>query len=499
MWVLLRIVISSSVILFITLGFFGIISPMFLALSKLQFGQIFVDLSAGTAVVCSVIIIVSALFGRVYCSTLCPLGTLQDFAGALGASFKKRKYSFHRQFKLLRYLILIFVVALFVLGVPSIIGILDPYSIYVRGASRLLDRAIGFIMQVIDPLLRNWGVYSPYSQGGFHFIPVAILSAVFSLSLFRGRFFCNTLCPVGLILGCASQAPIFRPAFNDNCISCGKCEASCKSECINVAEKFIDSTRCVMCGNCSAVCPVEAMSYSGIEHKFDHEKRNSMKSIASIAFFSALTFIKEIFHETIPALSALTKRIKESDLHPQIPAGAMSWARLRDKCISCHACIKRCPSKVLEPATAKFGLNGTLKPVLNFNKGFCQYDCVECGQTCPFGAIMPIDVNEKHKIQTGVAYYNGEICVISTIHEHCGACAEHCPTGALEMISKDGNSYPIPTINSVLCVGCGACEYICPVIPEKAISVKPHAIHQTAEVLQMKDNNILEIDEGFVF
>ena len=499
-WLLLRIIISSLVILFISLGFFGIGNSVFLALSKLQFGQFFLSLSARAVVVCSIIVVFSALFGRIYCSTLCPLGALQDFAGALGSSVTKRKYSFHRNQKLLRYAVFIFVALLFVLGVPALIGILDPYSIYVRGASRLLDRTVGFTMEIIDPVLRNWGVYSSYSQGSFHFMPVAILIVIFASSFLRGRLFCNTLCPVGMILGCASQAPVFRLAFKGNCVSCGKCEAVCKAECINVQNKQIDSSRCVMCGNCATACPAGAISYSKIIHKYNNEKRASIKSIASIAFFSALPLIKNRnFLSHIPALSAYSKKIVESNLHPQIPAGAMSWARLRDRCIGCHACIKRCPSKVLEPASAKYGFNGILKPVLNFNKGFCQYDCIVCGHTCPFGAIMPIEINEKHKIQTGIAHYKKELCVITTNNERCGACAEHCPTGALEINSTGINNDPIPTINSALCVGCGACEYICPVIPQKAITVRPHAIHQTAEVLQMKDNNTLEINEGFVF
>ena len=500
MFVLFRRTISFFVLLFISLGIFGIFEPAFLYLSKLQFGQFFLDMSVKTAVLCFSILIVSFIFGRIYCSTLCPLGAFQDIAGALCKPLTGKKYTFRPQYKF-RYLILIITAVLFILGVPALIGIFDPYSIYVRGASRLLDQAIGAVMDIVTPVLKNYNIYSYYSPGNIGFLLVLPLVLIFFAAFFRGRLFCNTLCPVGIILGCVSQAQIIRPTFKENCISCGKCEAVCKSECIRVTDRLIDSSRCVMCGNCVAACPVAAMDYLKRDIKYDHEKRASIKSMVSIAFFIALPMIKaKKFLMNTPALSALSEKIAGSGQYPQIPAGAMSWARLLDKCIGCHACIKRCPSKVLEAAGVKFGLNGVLKPMLNFDKGFCQYDCIECGQACPFGAIMPIGVGEKHKIQAGIAFYDQKLCVIITKGERCGACAEHCPTGALEMkLGEEG--IIVPVIEQEFCVGCGACEYMCPIIPEKAIVIKPLAVHQTAEMLEFRDdaNIIEEKNDGFVF
>jgi len=431
---------------------------------------------------------------------LCPLGVFQDIAGALSRTLIRKKYYFHRNSKLFRYLIFVIVVSLFMLGVPALIGILDPYSIYVRGASRLLDQAIGAVTDNIAPLLKNFNIYSYYSSDNFSFPPVLILITIFFAAFFRGRLFCNTICPVGMILGCVSQAPIIRPAFKDYCISCGKCEAVCKAECISVPNKHIDSSRCVMCGNCAVSCHIAAIDFSKRGIEYNNEKRKTIKSMASMALFIALPLIaakKLLMNAT--ALSAFSEKFIKNDSHPQIPPGAMSWARLMDKCIGCHACIKRCPSKVLEPAGIQYGINGVLKPVLNFDKGFCQYDCVVCSQTCPFGAIMPIDANEKHRIQAGIASYIRELCVITTSEERCGACAEHCPTGALEMIPDEVSHIPIPTIIQKLCVGCGACEHMCPVIPQKAIYVNPLAVHQTAEILEMQDNMIEEENNDFVF
>ena len=456
-------------------------------------------MSIGTAVLCLFIILASFIFGRVYCSTLCPLGVLQDFAGALNTSLTGKKYSFHKNIRLFRYFIFILVVILFVLGVPSLVGVLDPYSIYIRGASRLFDYIIGAVMDIAAPVLKYFSIYSTYLSGSMVFAPILILLLIFTTAFFRGRLFCNTLCPVGMILGCVSRNPIIRPAFKANCISCGKCEAVCKAECIRVSDKLIELGRCVMCGNCVAACPEVALSFSRKDLIYNPERRETIKSITSITVFTALPFInKSNILMSIPALSAFSSKIKKNGLYPQIPPGAMSWARFLDKCIGCHACIKRCPSRVLESAGVKFGINGVLKPVLNFNKGFCQYDCVECGQICPFGAIMPINVDEKHRIQTGVVYYIRELCVIITEGKRCGACAEHCPTGALEMNSKDSH-HPI-LIKEELCVGCGACEYMCPVIPQKAILVKPLAIHQTAEVLKPQDfMNVEGKHDDFVF
>jgi len=236
------------------------------------------------------------------------------------------------------------------------------------------------------------------------------------------------------------------------------------------------------------------MDYSKRVIKHEREKRATIKSMASTTLFIVLSLIKskKLLTNT-PILNALSEVFVKSGLYPQTPAGAMSWARLLDKCIGCHACIKRCPSKVLESAGMKYGLNGAMKPVLNFNNGFCQYDCVMCGQICPFGAIMPINTDEKHRIQTGIAAYYRKLCVIITNGERCGACAEHCPTGALEMKPERGRGIAVPHIERSLCVGCGACEYMCPVIPQRAIVVNPLAVHQTAEMLEVLENsNIIE-------
>ena len=495
-FVFIRRVVSSFALIFFTLGFWGIANSVFLELSRLQFGQLFLDMSARTVVLCFLILLATSIYGRFYCSIICPLGIFQDFAGALSKFVIRKKYSYHKRFKLFHYLIFFLIVILFVLGIPSVMGVLDPYSIYVRGASRLID----YVTNIVAPVLSNFNVYIAYSPGDIAFPPVLILMAIFFMAFFRGRLFCNTLCPVGMILGCASQAPTLRPAFKSICVSCGKCEAVCKSECIKVSDKSIDLSRCVMCGNCAAVCPITAMDFGRKSVRYNREKREVLKSFISIALFSALPFLnnKELL-QRIPALSTLSKKVKGNDLFPQVPAGAMSWARLADKCIGCHACIKRCPSKVLKPAGIKYGIAGAPKPTLNYEESFCQYDCVECGQTCPFGAIMPISVEEKHKIQTGIARYNRKLCVIITHGARCGACAEHCPTAALEMLPDENGHDLIPTIIEKLCVGCGACESICPVIPQRAITVEPLSIHQTAEVLQMQDNIIENVNDGFVF
>lgn len=444
-YVITRRIISVAVLAFITLGLYGFGADIFLALSKMQFGP---TLGRGFGFILA--LLATIIFGRIYCSTICPLGTAQDIAA--GANFK-RKYKYHKP-NIIRYVVLAIVVIAVISGFGTLLGVADPYAIYVRAFSGALPH-------------------------------IFLIFLILAAAVFRGRFFCNTICPVGAILGCASKFSAISPRINEKCVSCGKCEKVCKCECIDLKNKTIDSSRCVMCGNCAKVCGVGAIDL--ISSQSEH-RRGFFKSLSAAAFFGALPFVPKIF---LPKSAPAGKS-------PSIPAGTLSWARFTNHCIGCGACIKRCPSKVLEHSY-KFGIKGFMKPMFNFDKGFCQYECVECGYVCPANAILPLTPVEKSKVQTGTAQCSHQKCIIITKGENCAACAEHCPTGAIMMVSKNVNQKKRPVVKKELCVGCGACEYACPVFPEKAIVVTPLAIHQAAQLIEASPETQNTEEEGFKF
>jgi len=164
---------------------------------------------------------------------------------------------------------------------------------------------------------------------------------------------------------------------------------------------------------------------------------------------------------------------------PVLPPGAINCKSFNLSCNSCHLCISRCPSKILMPAKNEFGLQSIGQPFLDFEKGYCGYDCVECISVCPTGALRKIEtITEKQQIQIGLAVYKSTLCHINNKGISCGICVRNCPTGAITM-KKNTNNLLVPFINISKCIGCGACQYYCPTSTDsKAIYVNGLEVHR---------------------
>jgi formate hydrogenlyase subunit 6/NADH:ubiquinone oxidoreductase subunit I len=181
---------------------------------------------------------------------------------------------------------------------------------------------------------------------------------------------------------------------------------------------------------------------------------------------------------------------------PIAPPGAASFDHLREKCISCHLCVSKCPSHVIKPAFLEYGPGGIMQPKLYFDRGFCNYDCIICGDVCPTGAIQPLTKEEKNHTQMGQVQFIIENCIVYYDETSCGACSEHCPTQAVRMVPYKG-VLTIPETDTSICVGCGGCEYVCPAIPFKAIYVEGLAIQNTVEIKKEKVEDVVIDDFGF--
>jgi ferredoxin len=133
----------------------------------------------------------------------------------------------------------------------------------------------------------------------------------------------------------------------------------------------------------------------------------------------------------------------------------------------------------LQPAVTAYGLAGLLQPHLDFARAYCTYECVRCTEVCPTGAIAPLGVEAKKRVQVGRVRFVEDLCVVVTDRTDCGACAEHCPARAVRMVPWE-DALTLPEIDADSCVGCGACEHACPVRPVRAILVDGSATHGVA-------------------
>ncbi|MBA3030413.1 MAG: 4Fe-4S dicluster domain-containing protein [Desulfobacteraceae bacterium] len=433
------------------------------------------------------ILCLTLIFGRVYCSSICPLGTLQDIFAYVRKKGKKRNYAYQKAFSKTRYGILSLVILFFLGGQTLGIILLDPYSSFGRIMTQLVRPLAIAIKNTLSFSLARVGEYSvfPVEYTGLHifsfFFTLGVLFLILWLSLNSGRLYCNTLCPVGALLGILSRYSLFKIGINNQeCVDCKRCEKVCKSSCIHLESNRIDSSRCVSCFNCFEVCPTSAMEFQwGFgSNKFnpDAGKRDFIKQFAICLMTGSSALAArppiEIYKDsTLPVPTA----------GPVSPPGSLSREHFMARCTACHLCVSACPTRVLQPAFLEYGWLGVMQPRMDYQKSFCNYDCVICTRVCPSGALVPKRIEEKKSIQLGKAKFIQGNCVVYTHKTDCGACAEHCPTKAVDMVLDPEVKLRAPKIDETICVGCGACEFACPTKPHKSIYVESNPVHLAAK------------------
>lgn len=480
------------------------------------------------------VLILTILFGRIYCSVLCPLGIFQDVVSwialksyRLTKSKKKRKYKYHKAWTILRYSLLAIVVLPLLFGSITMVTFLDPYSLFGRIASILLKPVVVVVNNIFAAGLASADIYSLLYRYDIIWVHPAILmiTTLFMVGIvltafYRGRLYCNTVCPVGTFLGLISKFAIFKIVLDqNNCTKCGKCARVCKSECIGIKTQKIDYSRCVACYNCLTVCTDHAMAYKPVSKRAfekpvgmapareesapqtltDSSKRNFLiTSVIGIAALYGFKAPDSIPGQKKPKLIVPKPKgqstIPEKKTSPVSPPGSKSVERFNKICTGCSLCVTACPNKVLQPAFLEYGLIGVMQPHMAYHQGLCEFDCTLCSEVCPTGAIVPITVEQKHLLQIGQVQFEKKNCIVETEKTDCGACSEHCPTKAVHMVPY-GKLF-IPEIDQKICVGCGACEYACPTTPFKAIYVNGNPLHLAAEKPKTeKAKNVLKEGE----
>ncbi|MBQ1633407.1 MAG: 4Fe-4S binding protein [Bacteroidaceae bacterium] len=472
------------------------------------------------------------LFGRIYCSVICPLGVMQDAIAWLRR--KKNKYSYSPAKNTLRYGVLAASGLALALNLGWLVALVAPYSTYGRIVGSVVAPLYKWGNNLLAQLAEHYGSYAFYEvdvwlKSGLTLGIVVVVWAVIAVLAWRGgRTWCNTICPVGTLLGLLSRNAWLKPVIDkEKCISCRKCERNCKAAAIDVkGGQEIDYSRCVVCGNCLELCDKDALHYTHVDLKplapskekvekvvkaektekneaVDQGRRAALASAALLMGVGMLRAqekeegTEEITDDktTDGGFAEIIDKKAPKREKRITPPGSLSARNLQSHCTACQLCVDSCPNDVLRPSKK---LDRLMQPEVSYERGYCRPECNRCSQVCPTGAILPVTIEQRTAIQVGHAVWNRETCVPVKDGRPCGLCSRKCPAGAIQMVplqsgvhqdgwrwvDADGKEIPrekllmIPVVNEEKCIGCGACENLCPSRPYSAIYVEGHEVHR---------------------
>ncbi|MDR3572488.1 MAG: 4Fe-4S binding protein [Anaerolineaceae bacterium] len=439
---------------------------------------------AGSSVLVLVVIL-SLVFGRAWCGWLCPLGTVLDLFPLKKSRMVKS--SPPESWRKVKYGVLLVTLVAALFGNLTLL-VLDPLTIFFRTLSTVIWPALDWIVTSLESALYQIPILNDPISALDNFLRPTILPAepvyyrnilvfaaaftsIILFNLFAERFWCRYLCPLGGLLGLISKAAFFRRVVSDECKNCGLCNRVCPTGTINPDKQYAsDPAECTMCLECVPTCKGNSQVFMP---KFALAKRQDYDPgrrdlIAALLIGIPLA---GIFRS-----NALVKIPAAARIRPP----GVTEDELLSKCIRCGVCIRTCPTSGLQPAVFEAGLEGLWTPVLAPRLGYCDYACNSCGQACPVQAIPPLSLQEKRLQVIGKAYIDKNRCIAWADHGNCIVCEEMCPVPdkAIQLsqvpVSKaDGEIVQInlPEVDRERCIGCGICEYKCPVSGTAAIQV----------------------------
>lgn len=462
-------------------------------MAKIQFVPAVLALNVA---VVAALIVITLIAGRVYCSVICPMGVYQDIVSHLSAMRRKMKkrFRYHKPHTVLRWVMLGLFVVTILAGLTAIASLIAPYSAYGRMVQNLGAPVVLYVNNLLASAAEHYDSYAFYEREVWlRSIPVfcvAVVTAIIItvLAWRGGRIYCNTICPVGTLLGALSRFSWFRPVIDtDKCINCGSCARRCKSSCIDAVNHTIDLSRCVACMDCIDECSKDAISFTRPPRPVkasagdktpgvDTGRRTFMIAGAAAAGTAVMRGAGKTVDGGLAAIEDKELPVRSTRL---VPAGAVGIRHFSQHCTACQLCVSQCPEGILRPSAE---LNSFMQPKMEFDRGYCRPECTACSDVCPAGAIRPISWEEKSSIQIGHAVWIAKNCIVNTDGVECGNCARHCLVGAIRMVPSDPknpDSRRIPVVDENRCIGCGACENLCPARPFSAIYVEGHEIHKT--------------------
>jgi polyferredoxin len=441
-------------------------SPLVAIATALSSGTLYMGLAwAG------VVIGLTLLFGRLFCSWICPLGILNQISALIfpKARDEATQIAVNRPRALYNTKYYILVAMLVAAGFGSLqVGLMDPICLVVRSFSTSIFPAANELSAHLYPQLNfNWG----WIIGGI-FLAILLANRIIP------RFWCRALCPLGALLGVFSRVSLFRIHRNlDTCTNCNKCVAACDGAA--EPQATTKQSECLMCFNCIAECPHDSLSYAfmppkeGSEDFVQLDRRAVVGSVLAGAAWLPLNRASQLN----PRESSLPKAYDSKLIRPP---GSLPEDQFLSACIKCDECIKVCPTNVLQPAGFESGLEGLWTPIAMYRLGNCLQRCNLCGDVCPTGAISKFSIKERvgdlengvKPIRAGTAFYEHGRCLPWSMDTACVKCEEFCPTSPkaiwsmdIEKLDRNGNTITLqqPRVDIDKCIGCGSCEWACPV------------------------------------
>lgn len=433
-----------------------------------------------------IVVVLTLLLGRSFCGWFCPLGTMLDGERYLVPTDKKGYVTLYPRLGK----VLMFATLLLAFFGFHIAGYLDPFSILVRGLAQTVYPAFhaltqeffgftygtmpDFVNAATEPVyswLKEWVLPAERKYFQLVYLSFVILALVFLFEIAQKRFFCRNICPLGAMLGLlGAKAPLKTRGGSDDCGNCRICAKLCRMGAID-EQRAVDMSACNLCIECAVKCPRQIISF-GVDRATPKPAQANLSRRHFLGVLAAAV--------ALPSVKAANALTKNPDPLLVRPPGALAEKEFLQRCVRCAECLQVCIGNALQPVMLEGGLDSIFTPKLVARTGYCEFNCTLCGQVCPTGALRKLTLTEKHQLKIGNAWFDKDRCLPWAKGIPCMVCEEHCPTPEKairfrqgETVNTKGERVMVkqPYIVDELCIGCGICEYKCPLPGRSAVIV----------------------------
>ena len=433
-----------------------------------------------------VTVLFTVILGRLFCSHICPMGTLFDISDkwlSKPQKFKENRENY-KKVRIVKFIFL-FVIIGAAFGGLNLLGFGDPIVIFTRFAATIFY-PIGMLLQdagllILRPIgdklgwaeLSYYQLIIPKFEGSFFMM--ATLVIILLLGVLQSRFWCRHICPLGALFSILAKFSPYKRRVNDKCNNCNKCVRKCPTGAIHAKGIESDKSECIICLNCVNVCPEQAVKFvftTKIIKEQDNagifvNRRNFIWGITG-GITANLCLKSDLLH---PSNSFLPMPLRHKKLIR--PPGALLEPEFLSRCVRCGECMRACLTNTLQPDWYRTGIEGLWAPYMNLRHAACEQTCNVCGKVCPTKAIRDLSIIEKQYAKVGTAVIDKNRCLPWVQDKRCLICDEQCPYNAIVFIYDSNHKVNLPVVDANKCNGCGQCEDKCPIIGDSAILVEP--------------------------